>query len=160
MRALIILGRRLATCYPAAISNPARVLSVTRPPGNESVMDNKRRLIKAYKETPRTMGVYCIRNLRNGRRFVAASRDVVARMNRHRFDLKQRAERASRLLQADWDEFGPDAFDFSVLDTLEPSDNAPGKDSDPTEDLEVLEQLWLDKLQPYAPDGYCADNRR
>ena len=37
-----------------------------------------------------------------------------------------------------------------MLDTLEPSDK-PGYD--PKDDLEVLEALWLDKLQPYGRCG-------
>jgi hypothetical protein len=52
---------------------------------------------------------------------------------------------------------GPDAFAFETLDLLEPSE-VPNYD--PTEDLEVLEDLWLQKLQPFGDRGYNRRGRR
>jgi hypothetical protein len=43
--------------------------------------------------------------------------------------------------------FGTDAFKFEVLDMLEPPRD-PGCDL--TEDLNVLEALWREKLQPFS----------
>lgn len=110
----------------------------------------RKELIREYKETPKEMGVYCIRNTANGRCYVAASRDIQARFNRHRMTLKTRSEPIKALL-ADWLEFGEDAFVFEVLDRLEPLDKP---NYDPADDLKVLEDMWLDKLNPCAPDGY------
>jgi len=113
--------------------------------------ERQRALVSQYKRTPKTMGVYCIRNVNTDRCFVAASRDVQARFNRHRLELKTKAERCSDALQQDWNEQGADAFEFTVLDELEPTTEP---DYDPTEDLQVLEALWLEKLQPFVPAGY------
>ena len=39
---------------------------------------------------------------------------------------------------------GPDAFSFETLDQLEPSNET---DHDPSEELQVLLQMWVDKLK-------------
>jgi group I intron endonuclease len=103
-----------------------------------------------YLLTPKEMGVYRIRNIQNDRSYVAASKDTKARLNRHRMGLKTKND-SNKALQADWLEHGADAFEFEVLDVLKPLDVA---DYDPTDDLQVLEELWLEKLQPYVPNGY------
>jgi len=54
-------------------------------------------------------------------------------------------------LTIDWNQFGPDVFRFEVLDTLDPPD-VP--DYDPTDDLKVLEELWINKLAPFGVAGY------
>ncbi|MEZ5560418.1 MAG: GIY-YIG nuclease family protein [Pseudomonadales bacterium] len=113
----------------------------------------RKALIDEYKRTPKTVGVYVIRNTRNGKCYVGASRDVRARLNRHQRDLKANGERVLAL-QEDWNRYGGDAFEFETVDTLEPLDR---QDYDPGADLEVLEQLWLEKLEPYDARGY---NRR
>jgi group I intron endonuclease len=100
------------------------------------------------------MGVYRIRNMVNGRSYVAASNDIRARFNRHRMSLKTNNESVKALL-ADWNEFGENAFEFETLDSLEPLDRpGAGLTYDPMDDLKVLEALWLEKLQPYEPEGY------
>ena len=112
--------------------------------------DRRRELIRAYKETPRAFGVYRVRNAINGKSLVGASRDMRARLNRHEAELSLGIHPNTALL-GDWKAFGKAAFEFEMLDTLEPSDK-PGYDA--KEDLEVLEALWLDKLQPYEEIGY------
>lgn len=111
---------------------------------------HRKALIAEYKRTPKEMGVYAIRNTVNGKLYVATSRDLKARFNRHRMDLKMGSENVKPLLK-DWKTLGESCFEFEVLDRLEPSDE-PGYD--PTEDLEVLEQIWLDKLSPWGERGY------
>ena len=66
--------------------------------------------------------------------------------------LRQALAQITEALQRDWNRLGADAFVFEVLDTLKPPDDQP--DYDPTEDLAVLEVLWLERLQPYAEGGY------
>lgn len=116
--------------------------------GKKSV--NRRELIREYKRTPKDMGIYMIRNTVNGKCYIASSRDIRARINRHKMDLKTNSEKVSAL-QDDWNAFGADIFEFETVDLLKPLDE-PGYD--PGEDLEELEQLWLEKLQPYGHKGY------
>lgn len=96
------------------------------------------------------MGVGAVRNTRNGKVLLVTGRDLPALLNRHRAQLRF-ASHPNRDLQTDWDGQGPEGFEFVILDTL-PAQAAPGYD--PTEDLRILEELWLEKLNPYKPGGY------
>jgi len=113
-------------------------------------MKTRKELKKEYLRTPKEMGVYRIRNKQNEKSYIAASRDIKARFNRHRMCLKTNND-SNKALQAEWAEYGEDAFEFEVLDVLKPLD-VP--DYNPTDDLNTLEELWLEKLQPYEPRGY------
>jgi group I intron endonuclease len=113
-------------------------------------MKTRKELILEYKLAPKTMGVYRIRNAVNNKSYIAVSKDIRARFNRHRMSLKTRSERIKGL-QADWIEHGEAVFEFEIVDLLEPLDQ-PGYD--PTEDLKTLLSLWLEKLQPFEPNGY------
>ncbi|MDA9285604.1 GIY-YIG nuclease family protein [Pseudomonadales bacterium] len=113
-------------------------------------MKTRKELILEYKLASKTMGVYRIRNAVNNKSYIAASKDIRARFNRHRMSLKPRSERIKGL-QADWIEHGETVFEFEIVDLLEPLDQ-PGYD--PTEDLKTLLSLWLAKLQPFEPNGY------
>jgi len=119
-------------------------------------MSDRKDLQRHYKETPRQMGVYRIHNKVNGKSFVGSARDVPGKLNGQRFQLRMRMHR-NAVLQQEWDQYGSDAFVFEALDLLEPGD-AP--DYDPTEDLQVLEDLWLQKLQPFGERGYNREGRR
>jgi hypothetical protein len=112
-------------------------------------MDRKAQ-IRAYKETPRPMGVFRVRNTVNGKSLIGTSVDVPGMLNRQRFQLRAGGH-PDRALQRDWNESGPEAFEFETLDTLAPPEE-PGYD--PAADLKMLEQMWLEKLgRPGAP-GY------
>lgn len=113
--------------------------------------ERQKALTREYRKQPKLFGAYCIRNTVSQKCYVGVSRDIEARLNRHRFALKTNTESLSAELQEDWNELGPEMFEFTVLDTIEPSDDP---NYDPSEDLQVLEQLWLDQLKPFAPDGY------
>ena len=113
-------------------------------------MKTRKEHILEYKLASKTMGVYRIRNAVNNKSYIAASKDIRARFNRHRMSLKTRSERIKGL-QADWIEHGEAVFEFEIVDLLEPLDQ-PGYD--PTEDLKTLLSLWLAKLQPFEPNGY------
>jgi hypothetical protein len=118
-------------------------------------MDRKA-LTRQYKETPRPMGVYVVRNTHSGKCFIGAARDLPAMLNSNRAQLRLGVH-SNRGLQSDWNELGPDAFVFDVLDTLEPPDDQP--DYDPADELRTLEQLWLERLSPFDERGYHARPR-
>ena len=112
--------------------------------------ERRKELIRAYKDTPKQLGVYRVHNTINGKSLVGAARDVRARLNRQLAELKFGIHPNKTLLD-DWRTFGKDAFVFETLDTLAPS-NAPNYN--PKEDLETLEALWLEKLLPFGDAGY------
>jgi hypothetical protein len=117
---------------------------------------NRKELIREYKESRRPMGVFQVRNNRNGRVLVGASTDLPSILNRHRAQLRL-GTHSNRALQKDWNELGPEAFEFEVLDTLTEPDRP---DWDPAEDLRALEELWLDRLQPFEEHGYNSRPRQ
>ena len=96
------------------------------------------------------MGVFQIRNKTNEKIFVDSSSDLPGKVNRHKFQLNAGVHPSKRL-QADWNELGPEVFEFEVLEPLEPRDNP---NWDYKSDLETLEDLWLEKLEPYGDNGY------
>jgi hypothetical protein len=118
-------------------------------------MDRKSR-IREYKETPRLMGVYRVRNTASGKSLIGSSRDLPGMLNRQRFQLESGLH-PNRTLQKDWNQLGPEFFEFETLDTLKPPDQ-PGYD--PSEDLRILEEMWLEKLSPFDERGYNGESRR
>src|SRR5438270_259824 len=104
-------------------------------------MDRKS-VSREYKETPRPMGVYRVRNKVNGKTLIGSSVNLPAILNRHRSELRMGGHR-NRALQNDWNQFGADAFEFEELDHLQPSEQAG---YDPANDLKELERLWLERL--------------
>jgi hypothetical protein len=104
---------------------------------------DRKTLIREYKEAPTPAGVYCIRHLPSGRALVGVSANAPAMLNRLRFQLGAGSCPAKEL-QRDWKTAGESAFALETLDLLAPKDE-PGYD--PADDLQVLKELWLEKLR-------------
>jgi hypothetical protein len=111
---------------------------------------DKRTLKREYKEAEIPMGVYRIWNKRSDRSLVGSSLNLPAILNRSRSELRLGGHR-NRELQSDWNALGEEAFELEILDTLPPRDE-PGYDA--RRELKVLEDLWLERLQPYGERGY------
>jgi len=113
-------------------------------------MPTKEELKKEYKMNPPKMGIFRITNTANNKIYLIASKNLPAAFNRFPFALRT-GNYFIRGLQNDWDKYGEAAFKFDELDILEFKEDP---NYDYTEDLEMLLQLWLDKLQPYDDKGY------
>lgn len=96
------------------------------------------------------MGVFLIRNNLNDKVFLGAGLDLQGIINRHKFQLKNSVHQ-NRSLQADWNEFGSNNFAFEIVDELTPRDDL---EFDYRAEVDFLEKLWLEKLQPYGDRGY------
>ena len=105
-------------------------------------MKTRSELRREYKASAPAMGVFVVRNLRNRRFELHATRNLKAGMSRLGFEITP-STRPNRELQRDWESMGQDAFAIEVLDVLEPKDE-PGWD--PAEDLEQLKALWHARL--------------
>ncbi len=116
--------------------------------------DRKSRL-RDYKATPLPAGVFRVRNKAAGRSLVGSSVNLPGTLNRQRFQLEH-GSHPDRELQTDWKALGADAFEFEVLDRLEPRDD-PGYD--PTEDLKVLKEMWLERLAAAGESLYGGSRR-
>lgn len=109
---------------------------------------DKKDLKREYLETARPMGVFQIRSLKNEKVFVGSSLNLDGILNRHKFALAAGSHQ-SKALQADWNEFGAENFAFEILEELEPRAGLDDK-----RELAFLENLWLEKLEPYGEKGY------
>lgn len=90
-------------------------------------------------------GIYCIKNLINGRVYVGSSARIRRRLTGHRCLLRKNAHDSPKL-QYGWNHYGEDAFEFSILETV----------SGPEAELLAREQHWIDKL--HAADPECGYN--
>jgi group I intron endonuclease len=113
-------------------------------------MIDKSELKKKYKQTLTPMGVYQLKNLVNGKILVGSSKNLPARKNRFEMELSYEGF-TNKELQLDFKQYGKENFLFEVLDNLEPKED-PAYNY--TEDLKTLEELWIEKLQPFNEKGY------
>ena len=113
-------------------------------------MTDKKQLKRDYQQTPRPMGVFLIRNNLNDKVFLGSSLNLPGIINRHRSTLALGAH-ANKALQADWNELGSNNFAFEIVDELSPR---AGTEIDYRQELTALEDLWLDRLQPFGERGY------
>ena len=111
---------------------------------------DKRTARLEYKLSHRPMGVFQIMNTANDKVFIDSSTNIPGKINRHRFALNAGLHR-SKDLQKDWNEIGESAFEF---ETLEPVESRDDQNYNYAADLETLEDLWLEKLEPYGEKGY------
>jgi hypothetical protein len=109
-------------------------------------------LKRAYKENPPPAGIFRVTNTANGKVFLGKGMNVRGILNSQQAQLQFGSHR-NRDLQQDYSQFGAEKFVFEVIDQLEPSDKTPRQMQ---EDLAELEELWLEKLQPYGECGYHA----
>jgi hypothetical protein len=105
-------------------------------------MTSRSELKRAYKEAKPPMGVFVIRNVRNGRFLLHATTNLKGGMNRLRVEITP-STNPNVALKTDWEAMGAEAFEIRVLDELEPKD-APGWD--PAEDLAELKAMWHARL--------------
>jgi hypothetical protein len=112
--------------------------------------NDNRRLKQEYKLAKRPLGVFLIRNTTNDKVYVGAGVDIQGIINRHKFALSMGGHQ-SKELQKDWNALGPDKFEFEIVDQMEPRDE-PGFDA--RRELQFLEEMWLEKLEPYDERGY------
>jgi group I intron endonuclease len=116
---------------------------------------NRKELINEYKQTIQPMGIYQIRNMINGKIFLGSSNDLKGIINRNKFQLKNGLH-MNKEMQRDFIAVGEENFSFDILDHLKPREDMKG---DYAEELQMLEEMWLEKLQPYNEKGYNTKNR-
>lgn len=119
-------------------------------------MLDKKEIKRQYKETVQPMGVYQIKNKINGKIFIGSSKNLTAKANSYKFQTKLGAHVSPEFL-ADYNSLGGENFVFEILDYLEPKE---GTGHDYTKDLETLEELWIEKLQPFDEKGYNREKKK
>lgn len=92
------------------------------------------------------MGIYCIRDRAGNHLRLGASSNVLAALNRARFELRM-GNHADRVLQAAWNRNGADGLDFEVLELVKKREDV---NFDYAGELKVLEQIHRE-MQGLAP---------
>lgn len=113
-------------------------------------MKSRKELTREYKERAKSAGVFRIENTENHKVLLGSSMNLEGPLNRHRF-LLTTGSHPNKILQKDWNEYGPDKFVFEVLQLVEMKDDP---DFNLSEELELLEEIWIEKLNPFGEHGY------
>lgn len=113
-------------------------------------MKTRKELIDEYKQIKFRMGVFQIRNTMNGKIFIESSVNLDKIWNRHQTELNFGGHRNLNL-QKEWNAFGEDKFVFEVLSEIEQRE---GDTTDPKKELQLLEKMFIEELQPFEDKGY------
>ena len=93
-------------------------------------------MLNTKDEIPYTSGVYKIENKTNHKVYVGSTVNLYHRMYEHSYTLENNIHK-NKHLQASWNKYGKDAFEFSVIEECD-------KDN-----LLIREQYWLDYYKAY-----------
>ncbi len=133
----------------------------------KSKLDRKM-MIAEYQERERSMGVYQIKNIENGRLFIGSSTNLEGLWNKEKFILDMGSHQ-NKTLQQDWKHFGGEKFEFLILETVkfeskiryDYRDVIDAEGREPADvvrqykrEVERLRDVCLEKLQPYEEKGY------
>jgi group I intron endonuclease len=113
-------------------------------------MKSRQELIREYKERKKPAGIFQVRNTANGKILLGSSLNLEGPLNSHKFMLTIGKHR-NAALQKDWNEFGGDKFVFEILEVVKVKDDP---DFNLEDELTLLEQIWVEKLQPFSDQGY------
>jgi len=119
-------------------------------------METRADLKRQYKETKREAGIFQVKNTVTGKVLLGSSTNLHGPLNKHAFMLKI-GRHDNGQLQNDWNELGPGAFAFEILEVVQEKDT-PGFSL--ADELTLLEQIWLEKLEPYGERGYNTQGAR
>lgn len=114
------------------------------------VMEKTKRkeLLEQYKQIKTYMGVVQITNKTNRKIYVVSYPNLKNKWTSIQGQLNNKMHINSGL-QKDWNEFGPDAFEYKVLEEKSTEDII-----DVGWEHKQMEKAWLNKLQPFGDAGY------
>ena len=91
-------------------------------------------------------GIYCIKCEVNNKIYVGQSKNIEQRWKHHKANL-EKGEHINRELQKDYNEYGIDAFVFTILETIQNTNNLQ-------KELFAREKYWGEKLDALGENGY------
>lgn len=124
-------------------------LALTNEDEEGEKMDFKKEMKLQAKEEKARYGIFQIKNLKNGKIFVGSTPNFKT-LNGLKFMLNNNTHK-NHGLQLDWNEYGKDHFEFSILETV---DEKEWKGKSTKKILEELLEKWVEHLQPYSENGY------
>jgi hypothetical protein len=113
-------------------------------------MKTRKELKDEYKQATPRMGIFAIRNIQNGKLYIARTTNLDLIWNGEQFKLNAGGH-PNRALQQEWNDSGAANFTFEILHELQPSDDPA---TDTRSELLALEQMVIDDLQPFGEQGY------
>jgi len=120
------------------------------------MVTDKKQIKFDYKQSVKPMGIFQIRNLVNGKLFIGGTFNLDVAYNKHKFQLNLGSHK-NKDLQKEWREHGQENFIYEILEVLEQDDNIY---RDYNDELKVLEECWLEKIQSFGDQGYNKPPRR
>jgi len=117
---------------------------------NDKDIQRRKEINREYQERVKPSGVFQVKNLANGKVLLGSSLNLEGPLNKHRFMLRIDSH-PNKELQKDWNELGESQFSFEILEVIQVQDNPNFNLMD---DLTLLEEIWLEKLQPFGERGY------
>ncbi len=118
-------------------------------------MKTKHDVNREYKERKKPAGIFQIKNTANGKVLLGSSLNLEGPLNGHKFMLTSGSHR-NELLQKEWKEYGQDKFVFEILEVVKVNDD---ENFNLKDELTLLEEIWLEKLQPFGERGYNIDSK-
>ncbi len=117
-------------------------------------MKSKKDIKREYKERKKVAGVFQVKNTENGKVLLGSSLNLDGPLNSHKFMLTIGSHQ-NKELQKEWNEYGPDKFEFKILEVVKVKEDSSFNLLD---ELTLLEQIWLEKLNPFGKRGYNTDS--
>lgn len=112
-------------------------------------MDRKQILKQMARETKIEAGIYLVRNVKNGKILIMSTPDLKT-INGKKAQMVM-GSFPNALLQADLDRFGPEAFEYEILEVLEPKEEGYFNIKD---ELKKLESKWINHYESFGEKGY------
>ncbi len=116
-------------------------------------MTSRKDIKRTYKERQKRAGIFQVKNTANGKILLGSSLNLEGPLNSHKFMLTIGRHRNEEL-QGEWNEFGAHNFVFEILDVITIKDDP---DFNLSDELTLLEEIWLEKLRPFHERGYNVD---
>ncbi len=117
-------------------------------------MKSRKDLNREYTERKKPAGVFQVKKIENGKVLLGSSLNLEGPLNGHKFMLKTGGH-YNKMLQQEWDAYGSDKFVFEILEVAKVKDDPNFNLRD---ELALLEQIWVEKLQPFGDRGHNTDN--
>ena len=117
-------------------------------------MKSQQEIKREYKERKKPAGVFQVKNIANGKVLLGSSLNLEGPLNSHKFMLTVGRHR-NETLQKEWNEYGSEQFVFEILEVVKFKDDPNFNLND---ELTLLEQMWLEKVQPFGERGYNTDS--
>lgn len=118
-------------------------------------MKSKKDIKRDFKQRKKQAGVFQLRNTVNNKVLLGSSLNLEGLWNSNSFQLRIGSHR-NKELQKDWNKYGSDKFVFEILEVVKNLNDPNIKIDD---ELTLIEQIWLEKIQPYGDKGYNQNNK-